>query len=114
MGRISNYINDVRSRSEAGKQRVVFFWTIFLMAIIFLVWVITFSLSVANNQAEEARLQVEAEKLAEQKASESVLATSTAKQIPIKGLIPQGLELINEGVDSVVNGFWVIGDLLHK
>lgn len=114
MSRISNYINEVRSRSEASKQRVVFFWTVFLIVVIFLIWVVSFSLSVANNNAEELRLQQEAEKMATLKAEESILATSTTKQEPIKGLIPQGLELINQGVDSVINGFWVIGNLLHK
>lgn len=114
--KISDYIDDVRARSEEAKQRAVFFWTIVLIIVIFLIWVITFSLSVANRNAEELRLQQEAQETARIKEQESILATSTVPEEskPIKGLIPQGVELVGQGVDAVVNGFWVIGNMMHK
>lgn len=113
MERIANYIKNVRLRTEAEKQKAVFLWTFVLIIIIFLVWLLSFILSVANNNAEEARLQAEAKVLAEAKVTAALSdEATTTKQF--KGVIPMVIDFTGDSFDNIINGFWVIGNALHK
>jgi len=114
MSRIVNYINSVRSRTEEEKQRAVIMWTFIFIVIIFFVWVISFSLSLSNNRAEDLRLKAEAERLAAAKIEASLEATSSTGEDSFKGLIPEIVDFARNGVDNVANGFWVIGNMIHK
>lgn len=117
MQRIADYIKDVRSRTEEEKKRVVFLWTFIFIVIIFFVWVLSFALSVANNNSEEARLKVEAERLAAAKIEAAKSASSTNGTVAsssFKGLIPEIVDFANEGVGTVVDGFWAVGNMIHK
>jgi len=112
--RIAEYIKDVRSRTEEEKQRVVILWTIIFIVIIFFIWLVSFTFSVANNNAEEARLQAEAERIALEKAEALASASSTETTGAFKGVIPEIKDFVSEGAGTVVDGFWVIGNLLHR
>lgn len=113
---IANYIKDVRSRTEEQKQRVVFLWTSVFIVIIVIVWMFSFTLSVMNSSAEDARLQIEAKKLAEAKieALKSASSTESGEVAVTKGIIPQIIELTSEGFNNITNGFWIIGNMIHK
>ncbi len=113
MERIANYIKNVRSRTEAEKQKAVFLWTFILITIIFFVWLLSFILSVANNNAEEVRLQAEAKRLAEAKTTAALSGKATTT-VPFKGVIPMIIDFTNDSFDNVVSGFWIVGDMLHK
>lgn len=109
--KIINYINAVKSRTEEEKKRAVIFWTIFLIVIIFIIWVITFSLSVFNHQAEDLRLREEAMARARVMAE----ASTTTNIVEIENSWPTRLRsVVVDGVESVSEGFWVIGSWLHK
>ncbi len=118
MQRIGNYIQDVRSRTEEEKKRVVFLWTFIFIVIIFFVWVLSFVLSVVNNNAEEARLQAEARQQAMAKAEAALTASSTEEQNgvsnSVKGVIPNMIRIAGDGLDNIYNGFWVVGNMIHK
>ena len=111
--RIADYIIDVRSRSEAEKQRIVFLWTFVGIIIITLIWLVSFTLSVSNNNAEEARLREEAKILAAAK-TEAALDKASTTDSQFKGVIPTAVDFVSNSVDNVVNGFWVIGNMIHK
>jgi len=115
MGKIQNYINDVRHRPEAEKQRAVLTWTIICASIIFIIWVTTFTLSFVSNANDQARLRAEAEQMAAKAVTQAsvVTTTSPATTIVKKGLLPTIGQLLSDGVDSITNGFWVIGGMLH-
>ncbi|MFA6476414.1 MAG: hypothetical protein WCV68_03290 [Candidatus Paceibacterota bacterium] len=117
MRRIADYIGDVRTRTEEEKKRVVFLWTFIFIVIIFFVWALSFALSVSNNSNENARLKVEAERLALAKIEAAKIASSTdgsAASSSFKGVIPEIIDFASEGVGTVVDGFWAIGNMIHK
>ena len=117
MRRISDYINDVRSRTEEEKQRVVFLWTFIFVVIIFFVWIFSFVLSVVNNNAEELRLQAEAKRQAEAKIEASLLvgtSTKNAASNSVKGVIPNIVRIAGDGLDNIYNGFWIVGNMIHR
>lgn len=102
--RIFNYIQIVRARPEEDKKRAVMVWTITLTSLIFIIWSVSFGLSVANNQAEEIRLRNEA----------VLLAKTQAVVAPKKSWGTKLNELVVGGADSVAEGFWTVGSWLHK
>lgn len=118
MQRIGDYIKDVRTRTEEEKQRVVFLWTFIFIVIIFFVWMLSFALSVFNNSAEDARLQAEAKRLAAIKIEAAKNASSTdgrvATKSSFKGLIPEIVDFTSESLGTVVDGFWAIGNMIHR
>lgn len=114
MQRVINYISNVRSRTEEEKQRAVIFWTIVFIVIIFFIWLISFSLSLSNDRAEDLRLKAEAERLATAKLEASLSSASSTEEETFKGLIPELVDFTKDGVDNIVNGFWVVGNLIHK
>jgi len=113
---ISDYIRAVRGRSEDDKKRAVLTWTIILIIIVFFIWVIYFSLSLYQDEAQIAHLQAEARQEAAKVAAQASLGatTSPASLTAKEGLLPMIGGLLSSGIDSVVNGFWVIGDMLHR
>lgn len=113
---IGNYIKDVRGRDEAEKQRTVFVWTVILITIIFFVWVIYFSFSIYLNETENATLMAEAKRKADKLEAEASISNSTGTPISAstEGLFPSLGRMASDGLDSIANGFWVIGGMLHK
>ena len=109
---VSSYIEKVRVKSEAEKKRTAISWTIGLTILIFIVWAVSFGISVANRQADEARLQMEANALAKVQAlADSV--SSTTVVTPGDSWIDQLGQIVTEGADSVGEGFWAVGRWLH-
>lgn len=111
MEKIQNYINKIRQRTEEEKKRAVIFWTISITVLIFIIWVITFSLSMANDRAKEKQLLVEA-----QAKAQAQIEASTTEAVPTRTdtWTRRVGKFIIDGVDSVSTGFWVIGSWLHK
>ncbi len=111
---LGNYIKKVQAKSEAEKKQTVVVWTITLTSLIFIIWVITFSLSVVNNQVEEVRLREAATAKAQATQFEPV-GTSTTLAVS-KQNNSWGTKLskfIAEGADSISTGFWAISNWLH-
>lgn len=115
MSKIRDYINKVKAKSEAEKKRVVFMWTLIIISLIFLIWVISFSLSVANNEADLARLQVEAEATAKAQLAKDATNTSpigvNEANVSLVGRLSQ---FVSGGASAVSEGFWTVGSWLHQ
>jgi len=111
---ISRYIEKVRIKSEVEKKRTAISWTIALTILIFIVWSISFGVSVANRQADDARLQAEANALAKTQAlaesTSSVMVVTSQKK---SSWLDQLGQIVADGADSVSEGFWAIGRWLH-
>ncbi|OJI08677.1 MAG: hypothetical protein COV08_03250 [Candidatus Vogelbacteria bacterium CG10_big_fil_rev_8_21_14_0_10_49_38] len=101
---LASYIEKVRAKPEAEKQPIVFGWTVALTTLIFLIWALSFSLSVANNQNRNQELQRQAETAAAVSDQPSGLAT----------VVGNLSSLVNETVDSITNGFWIAIGLIHR
>lgn len=112
MHSIIDYINKIRQAPEPVKQRVVLMWTIILIIIIVLIWSLSLLASVANRQAEDEALRLEAQKLVEEKKLALASATSSPNDFP--GLIPMARDFVINFGDNISAGFWVLGDKLHK
>ena len=110
---VSSYIEKVRVKSEAEKKRVAISWTIGLTILIFIVWAVSFGVSVANRQADEARLQMEANALAKVQALADSDSSTVAVTPESDSWIDQLGQIITEGADSVGEGFWAVGRWLH-
>lgn len=122
---ISNYIKKVRAKSEEEKQRIAFLWTVVLIIVVFFVWAITFSLSVAERADEEARLRAQALEQAkaesaqkqnliiDQNGNQVVSLESSSSSSP-NGVIPKTFKIMGDSVDSVARGFWIVGDMIHR
>ncbi|MFA6254072.1 MAG: hypothetical protein WC640_02320 [Candidatus Paceibacterota bacterium] len=107
---ITKYIEKVKARPEEEKRRTVFVWTTGLVFLIFMVWAITFSLSVVNDQADSASLRAEAEASAK---TQLAMGTTTPEQ---KGVSWSAdlVRFITSGASSINEGFWTVGSWLHK
>jgi uncharacterized membrane protein YqiK len=116
---VKDYIEKVKAKPEEEKKRIVFMWTIIIVLVIFLVWAISFSLSVANNQADQAQIQAEAEVLAKKQAlaEQALIESSSTITLPVVTGESWGVSLnrfINNGISAVSEGFWTVGGWLHK
>lgn len=111
MERIQNYINKIRGRTEEEKKRAAILWTISITILIFIIWAVTFSLSISNDRAREERLQAEA--LVEARARQEA---STTQVVPARtdSWSKRVGRFIADGAESVSTGFWVIGSWLHQ
>lgn len=113
MQKIFLYIGRIRQAPEKTKQQVVFLWTIIFIVIIFFIWLFFVSYSLSNSRAEDRAIRAEAEKI----AAEKMALTEEGKIVEeesFPGLIPLIKSFSLEAKDNVVNGFWIIGDKLHK
>jgi len=107
--RVADYIQKVKAKPEDEKKRIVFMWTIVIVALIFLIWAVTFSLSVANDRADLARLQAEAEA-----GARAQITKSTSSPAQNDGSWGASLgQFISSGASAVSEGFWTIGSWLH-
>ncbi len=113
MQSIIEYINKIRQSSESVKQRVVLMWTIIFIIIIVLVGSLSMVVAVANRQSQDEALRLEAERLAKETKQMVSLASSTESD-NFPGLIPLTRDFVLNLGENISNGFWVIGDKLHK
>ena len=100
---IGNYLDNLRLRSDEQKKRVAFVWTTVLTVVIFFAWAISFSLAVVNDNSNSGKVAPVAETAAVSVSGQS-----------LGGTFSWLAGTVNDGVNSVANGFWVIGDMLHK
>jgi hypothetical protein len=109
--KINNYVESVKTRSEEEKRRVAITWTIVITILIFIVWAITFSLSIVNRQVEDERLRTEAlaraKKVSEASTTVGLVLPQDSWSVKLRGIL-------TDGADSVSQGFWTVGSWLHK
>ena len=108
-----NYIRDVQTRPEEAKQKAVWLWTLVLFGFIVLVWFVSLGISFSNNRAEDLALQLEARRLAEEKSRQQNMLAGEERAEFI-GLIPWLKVFASEAGGNIANGFWLLGDKLHK
>lgn len=113
--KIKNYIQSVRNRTEEEKRQATIVWTIIITIFIFILWLVIFSVSVFNQQSEDLLIRKQAEERARQISQKEFLAEE--QKLPVTSAPANDFslgEIIRDGVDSVVEGFWVVGSWLHK
>ncbi len=113
MKTLGNYIRKVRTKSEAQKKQTVILWMVALTSLIFLIWAVTFSLSIINNQVDEERLQVEVNTLAKTLASADLVSNTVVVSNESNSWVTKVSQIVVESTDSVKEGFWVISRWLH-
>ena len=107
---VKDYIEKTKTKPEDEKKRVVFMWTIAIIVLIFLVWAISFSLSIANNQDDSARLRAEAEVT----ARAQIVKSTTSPAQNIGSWRARLRQFILDGASAINEGFWTVGSWLHK
>ncbi len=108
---IRDYIEKIKTKPEDEKKRAVFIWTTIIISLIFLIWVVTFSLSVANNQADLTQLQAEAEVSAK---AQLITVSSTSPRLESNSIIARFGQFISAGAGAINEGFWTVGSWLHQ
>lgn len=108
---IRDYIEKIKIKPENEKKQIVFIWTIAIVSLIFLIWLITFSLSVANNQADLKQLQIEAEASAKAR----LITESSTSPVQINDSWSANLsQFIVSGASAINEGFWTVGSWLRQ
>ena len=98
---LAGYIERVRAKTEAEKRPIVFAWAAGLTFLVFLIWALTFSLSIVNREARKETIKAQAE-------------AAAAVEVAPAGILTKLTGAVGQTLATVSDGFWVAVGLMHR